>query len=337
MTASATLRCQHVLTGMAILRERGIDPLPLCRQAGISDAALADSETLLPVAAVGAFIVLAGEAAGTPNLGLLIGERGGGPSMGPLSAVIAHAATMREAVRTFSALMRAYRRGLLMRVVEADDIIVLEVRLLNGSRPGMHLLSDGAMIVMADLLRRLAGSLPVMEARFPYRRPADVRDHARLFPAPLVFDADDAALVLPASWLETRIDPARPEVRELRSLGPARPVPPLRLADRVVQALRADPAASWPDQAIVAGQLGVGVRALHRGLAAEGTSFRALLDALRHEKAREMLRATTMNLAQVAEALGYADASTFARAFRRLEGVSPSAWRTGAGQSGPRG
>jgi AraC-like DNA-binding protein len=57
----------------------------------------------------------------------------------------------------------------------------------------------------------------------------------------------------------------------------------------------------------------------------------------RHEKARELLRATGMNLAQVAEALGYADASTFARAFRRLEGVSPSAWRTGAGQSGPRG
>jgi AraC-like DNA-binding protein len=334
VTDSGTLRAQHILNLMAFLRERGIDPLPLCRQAGIDEAGLDDTETLYPVVAVGALLALAAAALGTGHLGLLVGERSGAHSLGPLAAETARAATVREAATVLGALMRRYRRGVLLRIQEEDGVAVLEMRLLQASAPGMHVMVDGAMAIVTDLLRRIGGTVPLVEARFPYRRPADLRDHVRIFAAPLAFDADDAALVVPAAWLDRRIDPDRPQVRALRALGPAAPAPALRLADRVLQVLRADPAEAWPDQAVVAAGLGLGVRALHRGLAAEGTSFRALRDAQRHRKAREMLRATTMTLAQVAETLGYADASTFARAFRRQEGTSPSAWRIGEGQGG---
>ena len=71
-------------------------------------------------------------------------------------------------------------------------------------------------------------------------------------------------------------------------------------------------------------------RSLHRHLAAEGTSFRQLLDEVREVLSEEML-AHRMTIDEVAERLGYAEASSFVHAFKRWKGMSPRIYR----QRGP--
>lgn len=51
---------------------------------------------------------------------------------------------------------------------------------------------------------------------------------------------------------------------------------------------------------------------------------------MRLERARELLTHTGMNLSQIADALGYADAANFTRAFKRWTGHSPSRYRSEA-------
>ena len=41
-----------------------------------------------------------------------------------------------------------------------------------------------------------------------------------------------------------------------------------------------------------------------------------------------MLEDTSLDVGQIAEALGYARASAFTRAFRRWSGTTPALWRT---------
>ena len=60
-----------------------------------------------------------------------------------------------------------------------------------------------------------------------------------------------------------------------------------------------------------------------RRLTAEGTSFRRLLDEVRHGRALELL-ALDVPVAEVARELGYSETSTFTRTFTRWEGVPPS-------------
>ena len=48
---------------------------------------------------------------------------------------------------------------------------------------------------------------------------------------------------------------------------------------------------------------------------------------VRLERARDLLASTTMNLSQIADSLGYADAANFTRAFKRWTGLSPSHFR----------
>ena len=64
-------------------------------------------------------------------------------------------------------------------------------------------------------------------------------------------------------------------------------------------------------------------RTLQRRLADEQLSYRGLLDAVRYETAIDLMQHTDHTVTDIANLLGYADPSHFARAFRRMAGVSP--------------
>ena len=81
----------------------------------------------------------------------------------------------------------------------------------------------------------------------------------------------------------------------------------------------------------VAGRLHHSLRSLHRHLAAEGTSFRTLVDEVRVTLAEELLATHHLSVMQVAERLGYAEPASFLHAFRRWKGMTPSQWQAQAG------
>jgi AraC-like DNA-binding protein len=80
----------------------------------------------------------------------------------------------------------------------------------------------------------------------------------------------------------------------------------------------------------LAAALAIHRRTLNRCLRREGTTFREVLDRVRFEAARTLLRDGRRDIEDVARALGYAEPSAFTRAFRRWAGVPPSRWRHGA-------
>jgi AraC-like DNA-binding protein len=82
-----------------------------------------------------------------------------------------------------------------------------------------------------------------------------------------------------------------------------------------------------PTQAVIARALGLSTRTLHRRLAEAGTSFDDLLDETRRELAAGYIRHTDYSVGEVAFLLGFAEASSFNRAFRRWTGMSPSEFR----------
>jgi AraC-like DNA-binding protein len=72
---------------------------------------------------------------------------------------------------------------------------------------------------------------------------------------------------------------------------------------------------------------GTSVRSLQRELAGAGLTYSRLLDQVRFEKGAELLRRTDARIIDVAFATGYTDPAHFARAFRRMAGVTPRAYR----------
>jgi AraC-like DNA-binding protein len=73
--------------------------------------------------------------------------------------------------------------------------------------------------------------------------------------------------------------------------------------------------------------IGLTSRTLKRRLAAEGTSFKEILAAVRHESAKSLLKNDHLAISEIASRLGYSDASSFSQAFKRQEKVSPLHFR----------
>lgn len=67
-------------------------------------------------------------------------------------------------------------------------------------------------------------------------------------------------------------------------------------------------------------------RTMERRLAAEGTTFYALLDEVRSEVARGQLTGSTRNNAEIADLLGFASSASFTAWFAARHGL-PLSWR----------
>jgi AraC-like DNA-binding protein len=77
----------------------------------------------------------------------------------------------------------------------------------------------------------------------------------------------------------------------------------------------------------IASAAGISVRTLQRRLAECGLEYSALVEGARFEIAADLLKNQRCKLIDIAYDVGYADAASFTRAFRRWTGVTPSEYR----------
>ncbi|WP_290493137.1 AraC family transcriptional regulator [Alcanivorax sp.] len=83
----------------------------------------------------------------------------------------------------------------------------------------------------------------------------------------------------------------------------------------------------FPDMEAMAEELTITSRTLRRQLAAEGTSYRVLLDEVRRMLAEQWLLLGILSLAEISERLGFSEIANFNHAFRRWTGQPPGRFR----------
>lgn len=74
-------------------------------------------------------------------------------------------------------------------------------------------------------------------------------------------------------------------------------------------------------------RLALSERTLHRRLAEEGTRFSAMVDEARYRRARELLADRRMTIETIAFTVGFAEPSSFSRAFKRWSGMGALEYR----------
>lgn len=165
---------------------------------------------------------------------------------------------------------------------------------------------------------------------FPYPRPAHADDYALIYTANSRFDA---------TWLSARIAgnlfelPVRRDETALQHFldgAPGKLTMLYRRDREVVQRVRdhlRNALPDLPELPATAAALRMTPRTLNRRLEDEGSSFRAIKDALRRDIALARITKSGQPVAAIAAELGFADPSAFFRAFVGWTGVSPSAYR----------
>ncbi len=178
---------------------------------------------------------------------------------------------------------------------------------------------------------------PMREARMElaYGPVAPLADYRRWFECAMAFHGPRNRLSIPASWRATSnlgYDPAlwQTALRQCAELADAqivhRPLPRVRAElQRMVSGVQE--IAAPPTLEEVARRMSTSPRTLIRRLRAAGTSFQIEIDAIRQQRAMDMLRRVSVPVSTIAESLGFADSAGFAKAFKRWTGMSPSSYR----------
>ena len=183
------------------------------------------------------------------------------------------------------------------------------------------------------LRTRLATGVPyrLLRVEFSHPRPADLGEHERVFQCPVSFAAQTCRMVIARevwdspctgrdSALFSLLDVhARTLLDQLAS--------PSDIVGRVREAIEVELRGGNPKIESVARRLAMSPRTLQRRLKDQGALFNDLLDGMRFRAAKSYLTQRDIASREVAYLLGFAEQSSFNRAFKRWSGQTPAEFR----------
>ncbi len=185
--------------------------------------------------------------------------------------------------------------------------------------------------IVRNMRAFVRGGLALEYVTFRHACPDDPERYADHFGCPVIFEAARDAVAMPAPMLDlpNRIGDAA--ISEFlichldRELDAAPGEPPLRsdLFHRLSSAL----STGVPQAATLAREMGMSERTFFRRLADEGTTYRDVVRDVQMRLARDLLQRGECSIAEVAFLTGFAEQSTFGRAFKRWVGQAPSQYR----------
>lgn len=317
----------------AVLQDLGADPAQLLAEVGLELELFDNPDNLLSFSARGRLLEHCVARTGCQHLGLLVGQRGSLQSLGLVGSLVKYSPDLGTALRTLVRFFRHHARGAQATLTVDGQLAYFGYQFVQPGTKGAEQVGDGALAVMLNIMQSLCGhGWKPSQVTIAHRKPDDVEPYRSLFRAPLLFDAEQNALVFLAEWLTYRLQVDDPELRrqltkQIKALearhGHSFP-------EQVRSVLRAALLTDRSDADHIASLFSIHRRTLNRRLNEDGISFKDLVEELRYEIARQSLLNTDLQVGDVAALLGYADASAFTRAFRRWSGSGPAEWRSGA-------
>lgn len=316
----------------------GVDPRPALAASGIERSELDDPDRRFPASRIVALWRAALAASGTAEIGLLAAEALPFGAYAVVDLLCRSSATVGEGFTRISRCFPIINTGVELPVAVGRDTVTLGMvtrRDPEGMLPAYVEYALAAVFLRTRVASGIAFRLTRVD--FAHCAPPDVRNYRRIFDCPVRFGAAKSQLVIPrASWDApiSRADPTLATVLDQHARALLAELP--RSGD-VSEAVRADLlrelADGEPTLGRIAHRLGLSPRALQRQLAEDGIRFDRLLGEVRSAVARTQLGWSALSIGEIAHLLGFAEQSSFSRAFRKWTGTSPLAFRAAAARA----
>ncbi len=310
------------------LDARGINGTEQALRAGISPRVLRNGEERAPQPAVTRLWALAVEATGDPCFGLEVPRFVNPVTFHALGYAILASPDLKAALRRAIRFQRLISDATAQSLVEVGDRYRFIIERLSPLGPP-HEGIDAFMATGVRTLRVLSGSTRINPLALHLRRPepkTSERFH-KIFRCPISFDAAEDAVEYARGDIEAPLpygnaDLARQNDKIVAEYL-ARTGRVDTLADRVHGLLVEHLPDGGPSEEAVARRLCMSPRSLQLQLAQEGASYKILLNRARQNLACRYLQQARYSIKEIAFLLGFSDAATFTRAFRRWTGESP--------------
>jgi AraC-like DNA-binding protein len=332
MQSDVTIPVEYVRLIAEQLRSGGVSVDAWLEQSGMSEAELADPERLLQYSQFRTLVLGALARAREPALGLFVGRRLVASTHGVVGAAAVNSSTVRQAlemVERFARLRSSVitishdigkREG---RVIFTETIPLGDIQ-----RPLLEAIVLSIKTVLDEITM---GACQVHDVAFPFKEPEYAALARDVFGCRVRYGQRWAGFAASPDVLDVPLKLADAAAFEEAALICQRELARIAAQETTsarVRRLLLENQSGFPSLQVAARLFHMTPRTLHRRLVSEGTSFRELLESVRHTLAVEHVKSGRFSLEEIAYRLGYTDLANFRRAFRRWEGLAPSEYRT---------
>ncbi len=310
-----------------VIESYGLDPAPLFEGEGLALSWPLDPGTRLPYDQVDAVRAAAAAACGDPDFGLRVAKCVHPSQLGALGYAVLASATLREAFERMRRYVRVLNDKGEIELSEKDGRLTLAISVAQSSR-NQRVREDGQVAFVVTLCRlNIGAGWNPLRVGFRHPRPEDVTGYEALFRCPLDFGLGRNEVTISSADADRTLPSANPVLAKMnerivvqRLARLDRDNIPGRVRGAIMEQL---PSGNVTDES-VADALHMTARTLHRRLKEDGQSFRTVLKNVRRELAEQYIADPSLTLTEITFLLGFSEMSSFSRAFKNWNGVSPS-------------
>lgn len=250
--------------------------------------------------------------------------------LGPIGFLMQHSPDVRSALANLMRYMHLHVEGASARLAIRGRLAEFSYHILIPDIAGAEQVYGICMANEFRFMQMLCGrDWRPSAVHFCFRAPSDESPYRKFFGAPVRFSQPASAVLFSAHYIERKIPSADPGLGEILQKYVSQ-VASRHSGDFLGQ-LRSVIRTLLPTGNCTADRVAelflMHRRTLHRLLSANETTFEQVMESMRRQIAEQMLEQSDMKLGQLADMLGYAEVSSFNRAFRRWTGMTPSDWR----------
>jgi AraC-like DNA-binding protein len=311
----------------------GLDSEALCREAGLDPQWMDDPNARYPLSATTRLWALAVQASGDPALGLRVSRFVSPTTFHALGYALVASGSLREVFERIVRYHPVVSDALELQLTRTEDCYRFNLKVPAGCpTPAYEAIDAFAAIYVRTCRNRLGRDYAPLAVYLCRPEPADPSPWHKVFRSPVWFAQDQDCLEFGLHDFDSHLDDANPELAEHNETVLKRTMAqlqPLTWERKVREAIEAQLPEGEPSAERIAQALHLSLRSLQRHLADEGCRFDTLLNECRENLALLHLRDPQCSLGEISYLLGFADASSFSRAFKRWTGMTPGQFRDG--------
>ncbi|WP_404364412.1 AraC family transcriptional regulator [Marinobacter sp.] len=330
MTLEATVSIGWVNTVIAAAQRLAVDADSLLAAAGIP-AAEREHERW-PIDNITRLWHAAERCTGDPGFGLKVGVDFTPMSIRGVGFALQSAATLREAVVMVQRFQRLISDGGRFQVLAGDSATWLVYHPRQGKLAFSPHQIEAVLAAVIGFASWVTGTrMQPLRVQFSQLRLGPLQGYQTAFHCPVEFEQAFSGVLMDNALLDHPLPQADPQLAQVHKRYTRARLAALSMNSASVPEIRRWLAGRLgpllPRRGEAAEALGISERTLARRLREQETTFDDLLDEMRRDRALQAVADTRASLTEIAESLGFAEVSTFYRAFRRWTGLPPVRWR----------
>jgi AraC-like DNA-binding protein len=313
--------------------KHGVDIRAILQKFNISLDLKNITQTSINLEVLHAIVMEVEEASQIPAIGLQTGEDFDFDYMPHLKSYLMSASTLREAYLATDHARKLISPILMLHLKENETEAMLTLRTdvdlsSDDERHYVEMIFSTLKTVFSKLLKK---NFPMESVHFRHRESHLLAIYEKWFGCLTVLGAPENVMIFERSILDVPLQGGFPEIhRQAKGLvdqqlfeSPLHKglVPKITRVIKNRKSLLAQPIEH------IASHLHMSSRTLQRRLDKEGISISELKDQVRFKLAVSALKSVELSIEEISDDLGYSDRHSFTRAFKRLSGISPSAFR----------